>query len=204
MKLIDPQQPLRYASKFNLFKKKTAESYIAMAKVVTEAKHGLSKDQYAEFIALIGYDKSDSTIAKLYRIGLQADIFEQYIDRLPASFTTLYALTTAGESMLTTLFQENQIRPSLRGSEVPKLINRQSRYRRSPSSSTADSGVTMEGDEPLARGDGLTIQILPKVSRDDLIKVLRELESLFQRIDGIKVYLPDPILQRLRSEETTM
>ena len=62
-----------------------------MAKVVTEAKHGLSKDQYAEFINLIGYDKSDSTIGKLYRIGLLADIFEEYIDKLPASFTTLYA-----------------------------------------------------------------------------------------------------------------
>ncbi len=204
MKLIDPQGPMRYASKFNLFKKKTAESYIAMAKVVTDAKHGLSKAQYAEFIELIGYDKSDSTIGKLYRIGLQADLFEQYIDRLPASFTTLYALTTAGETVLTTLFQENHIRPSLRGSEVPKLINRQSRYRRSPSSSTPDAGVTIEGDEPLARGDGLTIQILPKVSRDDLIKVLRELESLFRSVDGIKVHLPDTILQRIRLEESTM
>jgi hypothetical protein len=204
MKLVDPKEPLRYAGRFSMFKKKTAESYIQMAKVVTEAKHGLSKDQYAEFINLIGYDKSDSTIGKLYRIGLLADIFEEYIDKLPASFTTLYALTTAGEENLKTLFQEDQIRPSLRGSELSGLIKRQTRYRRPYPDRGSNQGAHIDVHEPLTRGDELTIRVLPGVSQVELVQVIKLLESISSDIDGIKVQLSRPILNRLQGKEVSM
>lgn len=204
MKLVDPKQPMRYACRFNIFKKKTAEAYIEMAKVVTQAKHDLSKDQYSEFINLIGYDKSDSTIGKLYRIGLMADIFEENIDRLPASFTTLYALTTTGEETLKTLFQENQIRPSLRGCEISNLVKRQSRYRRDYPDRGSSEVKNIAIDEPLTRGDDLTIRILPGVSQMELIEILKQLENLSRDIAGIKVQLSKPILNRLKMKEATM
>jgi hypothetical protein len=204
MKLIDPQEPLRYASRFSMLKKKTAESYIQMAKIVTQAKHGLSKEQYGEFINLIGYDKSDSTIGKLYRIGLQADIFEQYIDKLPASFTTLYALTTAGEENLKTLFQEDQVRPSLKGSELSGLIKRQTRYRRPYPNRGPSEAISIDIDERLTRGDELTVRVLPGVTQVDLVQLVKQLESLTKEIHGIKVQLSVPILKRLKGMEATM
>ena len=61
-----------YASRFNLWQKKTAMSFIEMAKVVVEAKDTLAKDDFAQFTALIGHSTTSSFISKLHRIGLQA------------------------------------------------------------------------------------------------------------------------------------
>ena len=204
MQIVDPNKPIQYASQFNTFKKKTAQSYIAMAKVVVEAKHGLGKEQYSEFIKLIGYDTKDSTIGKLYRIGLQADLFEKYIDLLPASFTTLYALTTAGEAPLTQLFEERQIRPSLKGCEISQLIKKQARYKRSFPLRKASNQTIVEVDEPLTRGDEIKIRVLPSVSSDKLVMLLKKLEILINDDEEIRVLITEEIVQRLGSREVSM
>lgn len=193
----------QYVSRFNMWKRKTAMSYIEMAKVVVEAKDSLSKEGFSEFTQLIGYSTTDSFISKLYRIGLQSEIFEQHIDSLPSSFTTLYALTTVGEVELSNLFEQQRIRPSLRGHEVEQLIKIQKRYGGSKTrhlERCAGTGEIIDIDEPLQRLEPIALRIDESVTKAQLAQFLRQLE-LLTRFDGVNVTIPISIHKRISQQE---
>lgn len=192
-----------YASRFNMWQKKTAMSFIEMAKVVVEAKYTLDKENFAQFTSLIGYSTTSSFISKLHRIGLQAELFEMHIDLLPSSFTTLYALTTVNQCDLVDLFERNQIHPSLKGDEVEKLVKLQKRYRCSKTrhpERCAGKGSIIEIDEPLERVDPIALQIDASVTKPQLIQFLRQLD-LLTRFSGVSVTVPPSIRQRINQEE---
>ena len=192
-----------YASRFNLWKKKTAMSFIEMAKVVVEAKDTLEKDDFGQFTALIGHSTTSSFISKLYRIGLQAEVFEKHIDLLPSSFTTLYALTTVKQDELVDLFEENRIHPRLKGSEVGQLVKTQKRYRSSRvrhPERCASNGIIMPMDHPIERSDPIALQIDASVTKTQLIQFLRQLD-LLTRFEGVRVTVPTSIHQRIAQEE---
>lgn len=192
-----------YASRFNMWKKKTAMSYIEMAKVVVDAKDTLAKDDFAQFTALIGYSPSSSFISKLHRIGLQAELFENNIDALPSSFTTLYALTTVSQNDLENLFDRNQIRPSLKGNEVERLVKHQKRYRSSKTlhpERCSGQGALIENDEPIQRKEPIALQIDSTVTKIQLIQLLRQID-LFTRFGGVSVKVPLSIHRWIEQKE---
>jgi len=192
-----------YASRFNMWKKKTAMSYIEMAKVVVAAKDTLAKDDFAQFTALIGYSTTSSFISKLHRIGLQAELFEKNVDALPSSFTTLYALTTVSQNELENLFDKNQIRPSLKGNEVDRLVKLQKRYRSSKPRHPerhAGEGVIVEINDPIESAEPIALQIDSTVTNIQLIQLLRQLD-LLTRFAGISVKVPLSIHQRIEQKQ---
>jgi hypothetical protein len=185
-----------YASRFNVWKKKTAMSYIEMAKVVVEAKENLGKERFEQFANLIGYKSTDSFISKLYRIGLQADLFEKNIDQLPSSFTTLYSLTTINNHQLVNLFKDQRITPSLKGSQINSLVSVQKRYRSIDPNKKSSAGEIIDIDVPLEIPEPIAVHIDMNVTDPQLVQFLRQLE-LLTRKNGISVSLPDNIRQRI-------
>jgi hypothetical protein len=185
-----------YASRFNVWKKKTAMSYIEMAKVVVEAKENLGRDKFEQFANLIGYKSSDSFISKLYRIGLQADLFEKNIDQLPPSFTTLYALTTVNKGQLENLFEEQRITPALKGSQVEGLVKVQKRYRVGDENKKAGPVEVIDIDTPIEKSESIALHVDMNVTHPQLVQFLRQLE-LLTRTNGISVSIPSSIRQRI-------
>ena len=188
-----------YIGRFNLWKKKTAQSFIEMGKVVVDAKECLSKAEYAEFIGDIGYSTASAFISKLYQIGLHADIFEKHIDLLPSSFTTIYALTSATDQQLEGLFESNVIHPTLKGKDIARLVNRQKRYRVLKRNSEHGPVTITEGHAPLTRLDPIEVRIDSSVPLPQLAQFIRQLD-LLTRFEGIQVSLPEGIRQQLTQE----
>jgi len=185
-----------YASRFNVWKKKTAISYLEMAKVVVDAKENLGRDKFDQFANLIGYKSTDSFISKLYRIGLQADLFEKNVDQLPASFTTLYALTTVNKGQLENLFAEQRITPALKGSQVDSLVKVQKRYRARNENKKAGPVEIIDIDTPIERSESIALHVDMTVTHPQLVQFLRQLE-LITRTNGISVSIPSSIRERI-------
>jgi hypothetical protein len=185
-----------YASRFNVWKKKTAISYLEMAKVVVDAKENLGRDKFDQFANLIGYKSTDSFISKLYRIGLQADLFEKNVDQLPASFTTLYALTTVNKGQLENLFAEQRITPALKGSQVDSLVKVQKRYRARHENKKAGPVEIIDIDTPIERSESIALHVDMTVTHPQLVQFLRQLE-LLTRTNGISVSIPSSIRERI-------
>jgi len=185
-----------YAGRFNMWKKKTALAYIEMAKVVVTAKEDLSRDRFEEFTNLIGYRSTDSFISKLYRIGLQSELFEKNIDQLPSSFTTLYALTTVDNGQLRVLFDEQRITPALKGNQLESLLKIQKRYSSCNVGMRSSRGQVIDINEPMKKLEPIELRIDMNVTNPQLVQFLRQLE-LLTRINEINVSIPDSIRQRI-------
>lgn len=185
-----------YAGRFNVWKKKTAISYLEMAKVVVDAKENLGRDKFEQFANLIGHKSTDSFISKLYRIGLQADLFEKNVDQLPASFTTLYALTTVNKGQLENLFAEQRITPALKGSQVDSLVKVQKRYRIGDQNKKAAPVEIIDIDTPIERLESIALQVDMTITHLQLVQFLRQLE-LLTRTNGISVTIPNAIRERI-------
>ena len=73
--LTDKEQ---FVQNFHGFAKKTAQSTLEMCKVVYDAKHTLTNDNFDSFCREIGQKSSDSTIRKYLAIGEKYDDFINY------------------------------------------------------------------------------------------------------------------------------
>lgn len=90
---ISPAQTVSsYIQQFNQFARKSTDSVLEMAKIVAEAKTQLSKTEFPEFCAGIGFDKGDAFISKMKKIGERYEQFKPNAAKLPIAWTTLYRL----------------------------------------------------------------------------------------------------------------
>ena len=79
-----------------------------MCKVVYEAKHTLTKDNFDSFCREIGQKSSDPTIRKYIAIGEKYYDFINYADKLPNAWTTIYNLTLINSNTFLALIAANE------------------------------------------------------------------------------------------------
>lgn len=92
------KQVADFVDQYRLCITKTARSILELANVVNDAKKTLSSAEFQSFRNAIGADKrKESYIHKLSVIANQYARFEKIVDRLPASYTTLYDLAKMNE-----------------------------------------------------------------------------------------------------------
>lgn len=82
-----------YVDRYNALLCKSADTFIALGETLYEAKESLSNDDFTLFLEKTGLNNSKSTYSKLMKIGEEAPRLRPYVNNLPQSWTTLYALS---------------------------------------------------------------------------------------------------------------
>ena len=118
--LTDKEQ---FVQDFHGFAKKTAQSTLEMCKVVYDAKHTLTNDNFDSFCREIGQKSSDSTIRKYLAIGEKYDDFINYADRLPNSWTSIYKITQIDSTTFSALVSTDNTFATMRAKDIDLLIN---------------------------------------------------------------------------------
>jgi hypothetical protein len=118
--LTDKEQ---FVQDFHAFAKKTAQVTIEMCKVVYDAKHTLTNDNFDGFCREIGQKSSDSTIRKYLAIGEKYDDFINYADRLPNSWTSIYKITQIDSSTFLAMVNTDNSFATMSGKQIDLLIN---------------------------------------------------------------------------------
>ena len=110
------------AEKFNGFAKKTAESVLQMAKVVSDMKAQKDKVEFEKFCTLIGYKSDSSLIRKFTQIGSKFDQLIANADKLPNTWTTVYQIALLSDEAITTLIDKGVINPCLPGKKLQEVL----------------------------------------------------------------------------------
>ena len=176
--LTDKEQ---FVQDFHGFAKKTAQSTIEMCKVVYDAKHTLTNDNFDSFCREIGQKSSDSTIRKYLAIGEKYDDFINYADRLPNSWTSIYKITQIDSTTFSALVSTDNTFATMRAIDIDLLINpnksiqsksTQNSSKQSTASATAESNVVASDDLVDAQIDASEADIEPQSQADDLSDTL--------------------------------
>jgi hypothetical protein len=109
-------------SDYSLFAVKTAQSTVEMCRVVFEAKEELSRDEFSEFCTDIGHKGEDSTVRKYLAIGAAYERLNQYADKLPNSWTSIYSITQLSSDTFDALAATDTDMSKMSGKEIKSLI----------------------------------------------------------------------------------
>jgi hypothetical protein len=114
----------RYVKQFNSFGKKSAEGVVGMGRVVLAAHQTLEDtNEFRKFCNRIRFENGSSSLRKLIIIGQKAGLLEKYLDQLPASWTTLYLLSTLTDAQLKEGLTKKRIDPTMTGAQVRHVID---------------------------------------------------------------------------------
>jgi hypothetical protein len=123
--LIDLNEPTgvnEMAKKFNNYAKKTAESVLQMAKVVSDMKARRNKVEFEEFCDLIRYKSDSSLIRKFAQIGSKFNQLMANADKLPNTWTTVYQIAKLSEDTISELMDKGVINPHFSGKDARKFL----------------------------------------------------------------------------------
>jgi hypothetical protein len=81
-----------YVGRYQCFLRKTAEAILGLAQTLSEAEECLDEVDFAIFLEEIDLEKGSPTYSKLKKIGEALSRFQPYVEKLPNTWTTLYAL----------------------------------------------------------------------------------------------------------------
>lgn len=182
--LTDKEQ---FVQDFHGFAKKTAQSTLEMCKVVYDAKHTLTNDNFDSFCREIGQKSSDSTIRKYLAIGEKYDDFINYADRLPNSWTSIYKITQIDSTTFSALVSTDNTFATMRAKDIDLLINpnKASQSKSTQNSSNTSSAAATADSDVIASDDLVDDQI-------DAAEADIEIEA---DVESIKVNDIEPQLQ---------
>lgn len=181
--LTDKEQ---FVQDFHGFVKKTAQSTLEMCKVVYDAKHTLTNDNFDSFCREIGQKSSDSTIRKYLAIGEKYDDFINYADRLPNSWTSIYKITQIDSTTFSALVSTDNTFATMRAKDIDLLINpnksiqsksTQNSSNQSTAAATAESNVVASDEVTDTENDASDADIEPQSKADDLQDSAQDVED---------------------------
>ena len=111
-----------FANRFKAFSLKSVEMIIDIGTLVDDAKRTLTSEQYVSFVSEIGYDADLSTIRKFERIGQMNPIFIEYIECLPAAWTTIYKMTQLGPQALADALEKGIISTKTTSADISHIL----------------------------------------------------------------------------------
>ncbi len=127
--LIQSQKVSNLINEYCTCLSKTANSIIELANIVYRAKEDLSKQEYELFRRSIKADDAkDSYLKKLHCIAQKSSRLESIKEKLPAAYTTLYALAKLTDAEFQHLLAVDAIKPNLTANELSKLKIKKSKH----------------------------------------------------------------------------
>jgi len=181
--LTDKEQ---FVQDFHGFAKKTAQSTLEMCKVVYDAKHTLTNDNFDSFCREIGQKSSDSTIRKYLAIGEKYDDFINYADRLPNSWTSIYKITQIDSTTFSALVSTDNTFATMRAKDIDLLINpnkasqsksTQNSSNQSTAAATAESNAVTSDEVTNAAKAAYEADLEPQSQADDLNDTAQDIED---------------------------
>ena len=117
-----------YVNRYRTFAKQTAQSILGLAVTLVEAKKQLSSDDFTTFCNEISLKKDGSTYKKIMKIGNVAPRFDEVVELLPNSWTTIYDLAKLNTIEFTELKNANVLSPTMTAFELKKALNKKPEF----------------------------------------------------------------------------
>lgn len=189
-----------YVVEFTQFANKTAQAIIGMGRVVYKAKSELNKELFKTFCDVIRFDKDSSAIRKLYQIGKKADFLENYADRLPNTWTTVYRLTQLTDAVLEEAIEAGAVHASMSGLEAGRFVHRmlgtQPRSKKNTLASVASTPQQAANDGVYA----FTIQFVGCPSLADAVNIEKVLHDVATNSGNCSILRNDPLDKLIQSD----
>ena len=112
-----------YVNQYRHYAKKTVESVILLGKTICDAEKFLKKAEFDEFCVQIGSGPKDSTFRKLREIGKMDYRFNEHLDILPNSWTTLYQLAKLEDNQFSNLIEKNVLHKDVTSKEIKEVLD---------------------------------------------------------------------------------
>lgn len=118
-------------SKYQEDTKNAVQNILNMCKTVRLFHEKLKTKELTEadlnyFCATVALDKNSSTYRKYLCIADKSDLFEQYLDRVPAAYTILYEITTLDSDQFELLIKSNQLNNLITLKDVKQITGKKS------------------------------------------------------------------------------
>jgi hypothetical protein len=126
------------------------------------------------FCATVCLDKKSSTFRKYLCIADKADLFEKYLDKVPASYTILYEITTLDADQFELLIKSKQLNNFITLNEVKKITGK---IQNVQPKNTSEIILSVKFDTK-------------SVSKESL-KVIAECYEYLRLLNDIEVAIPD-------------
>jgi hypothetical protein len=109
--------------------KNAVQNILNMCKTVKVLNDKVKSNELTEidlnyFCATVCLDKKSSTFRKYLCIADKADLFEKYLDKVPASYTILYEITTLDSDQFELLLKSKQLNNFITLNEVKKIAGK--------------------------------------------------------------------------------
>jgi hypothetical protein len=120
--IIVPLTRAEYVSQYRVAESRSAREILTMCRLVFEASKTLDSANFSDFCADIGYKDNSSVIRKFIVIGKLQPRLIAHADSLPASWSSIYALTQIPAQSFENMIHMNRSFKELTVSEVTKLV----------------------------------------------------------------------------------
>jgi hypothetical protein len=116
--------------------KNAVQNIINMCKTTKELQEKVKFDFLKEsdlnyFCATVNLNKNSSTFRKYLCIADKADLFEKYLEKVPASYTILYEITTLDADQFELLIKSKQFNNFITLNDVKKISGKVSKNQKS-------------------------------------------------------------------------
>jgi hypothetical protein len=119
---IVPQTRAEYVKQYRVAEAKSAREILTMCRLVFEANASLNSAEFSAFCQEIGYKDYSSVIRKFVVIGKIQPRLIAHADLLPASWSSIYALTQIPAQAFENMIHMNRSFKEMTVSEVSKLV----------------------------------------------------------------------------------
>jgi hypothetical protein len=120
--IIMPLTYAEYVSQYRIAESRSAREILTMCRLVFEASKTLDSANFSDFCNDIGYKDYSSVIRKFIVIGKLQPRLIAHADLLPASWSSIYALTQIPAQSFENMIHMNRSFKELTVSEVNKLV----------------------------------------------------------------------------------
>ena len=109
---------------YKILVSKSSTSILELAEFIGKLKDKLSASRFSDFCKQIGTTQTNAYIKKMCCINKKLSVFNSLKDRLPSSYTTLYALTQLTDEQFQRMIDDDEINPFMTGMTVAKYATK--------------------------------------------------------------------------------
>jgi hypothetical protein len=119
---VDTPQVVALVAQFHQFARKSAEGVLEMARVVKEASL-LADFEFLRFCNRTSLKASSATTRKLIVIGEKYNFLSSNADKLPANWTTIYAVAKLANEQIQSLIDQGVVNTNTAAAELERALS---------------------------------------------------------------------------------
>ena len=121
-KVMKMKNSTQYASELNSMFINSAKSILDIANIFVQAKENLDREEYSEFLKLTKYSEKSASVRKWQKIGESSIRLETIVDRLPASWSTVYEIAKLHVNDFDALLKSDVLNTDVTAKEIKQEL----------------------------------------------------------------------------------